>query len=220
VRIGLSMPKTKAFDDHSDRYDEWFDQHTKAYQAELEAIRRMIPFRQMNGVEVGIGSGRFAAPLGIRIGVEPSEQMAIIAEQKGIRVIRAVAEMLPFSDSEFDFILMVTTICFLDDVLRSFREAFRVLRQNGYIIVGFIDRESELGKQYNSKRESSVFYKDATFYSANEVRQLLEEARFQKIHFRQTLIPATAVTAVRPGFGEGGFVVARGVKNTRRITRL
>jgi len=39
-----------------------------------------------------------------------------MARDRGIKVIHAVAERLPIKDSQFDFALMVTTICFLDDV--------------------------------------------------------------------------------------------------------
>lgn len=58
---------------------------------------------------------------------------------------------------------MVTVICFLDDVLQAFKEAYRVLKPGGYILVGFIDKESVLGRQYMEKREKSLFYQDAVF---------------------------------------------------------
>lgn len=37
-----------------------------------------------NGLEVGIGTGRFAIPLGITTGIEPSAAMAAIAAKSGI----------------------------------------------------------------------------------------------------------------------------------------
>lgn len=172
------MPKTEPFDKYSDRYDEWFERNREAYDAELEAVRQVIPPSPAKGLEVGIGSGRFAAPLGIKTGVEPSESMAVKAEAQGIKVFRNTAENLPFSGPEFDFVLMVTTICFVDDILKSFQEAYRVLKPQGCIIVGFVDRESKLGRDYSSKRNQSVFYKDATFFSAQEVVKYLTDAGF------------------------------------------
>ncbi|MBW1849116.1 MAG: class I SAM-dependent methyltransferase, partial [Deltaproteobacteria bacterium] len=163
------MPKTEPFDKHSDAYDEWFKKNIVLYEAELEAIRQLIPPPGAEGMEVGVGSGKFAAPLGIKIGVEPSEKMAIKAKMLGINVYPGVAEELPFSDGRFDYLLMVTTICFVDDVIKSFKEAFRVLKLSGCIIVGFVDKESELGRKYADKKEESKFYKDAAFFSTQEV---------------------------------------------------
>ena len=78
------MPKTEPFEKYSDAYDEWFEKNRELYDAEVEAIRQLVPWPGANGVEVGVGSGKFAAPLGIKIGVEPSEKMAIKAEKQGI----------------------------------------------------------------------------------------------------------------------------------------
>jgi len=206
------MPKTGPFEKHSDQYDEWFEKNREVYNSELDAIRKLIPSPHAEGLEVGVGSGKFAVPLGIKIGVEPSDRMAAKAEKHGIRVFRNVAEDLPFSDSEFDFVLMVTTICFVDDILTSFREAFRVLKTGGCIIVGFVDKESDLGKQYLDKRNTSVFYKEATFFSTQEVCQYLTDAGFGDLTLAQTLIPGETQDTIQNGFGKGAFVVAKGVK--------
>jgi len=40
----------------------------------------------------------------------------------------------------FDFVLIVTTLCFLDDPVQAFRESRRVLRPAGAIIIGMLDR--------------------------------------------------------------------------------
>jgi len=206
------MPRTEPFEKQSDRYDAWFEKNRDVYHAEIEAIRQMIPFPEAWGVEVGVGSGKFAGPLGIKIGVEPAESMAAKAEKLGIHVFRDVAEELPFSDAEFDFVLMVTTICFVEDILQSFREAFRVLKPRGCIIVGFVDKESELGKQYLDRRDTSVFYKEAIFFSSREVSDYLIHAGFGDLTFRQTLIPGEPQGMIRDGSGNGAFVVIRGVK--------
>jgi len=204
------MPKTGPFDTYSDEYDEWFDRHDDLYRAELGAVRELLPPPGAEGLEVGVGTGRFAALLGIRTGVEPSQRMAGRAAALGIDVHQGTAERLPFGDGSFDFILMVTTVCFLDDVARSFAEARRVLRYGGCIIVGFIDRESELGKRYDESRETSRFYGDAVFLSAAEVTRLLEEAGFAIAGIRQTLLEGDQSVAILDGCGKGAFVVIRG----------
>jgi len=206
------MPRTEPFEKYSDAYDEWFEKNRELYDAEVEAIRQLVPWPGANGVEVGVGSGKFAAPLGIQIGVEPSEKMAIKARKQGISVCRGVAEDLPFSDGTFDFVLMVTTICFVDDVIESFREAYRVLKPGGCIIVGFVDKESELGRQYADKRDRSKFYKDATFFSTQEVLDYLKEAGFGTVRIKQTLLRRQSQKSILDGFGKGAFVVIKSVK--------
>ena len=199
------------FEKYSDAYDEWFKRNSDLYDAELEAVRQLIP-SGIEGMEVGVGSGKFAAPLGIKIGVEPSEKMAAKARMQGIDVYHGVAEALPFSDCRFDFILMVTTICFVDNILKSFTEAFRVLKLGGSIIVGFIDKESELGRQYEDRREESYFYKEATFFSTQEVLHYLKRAGFEIEQIRQNLIPGELPSTILDGFGQGAFVVVKGTR--------
>jgi SAM-dependent methyltransferase len=201
------MPKTAPFEKHSEAYDAWFDQHPDLYQAELEALRGLLPPPPARGMEIGAGTGKFAVPLGIKIGVEPAEQMAARARARGLEVHSGVAERLPFPDRHFDFALMVTTICFLDDVARSLREAFRVLKPGGSLLVGFVDKESDLGRRYADKKQRSKFYRDATFFSPAEVRERLAGAGFRVARVRQTLLPGQAPRVVRDGFGEGAFVV-------------
>lgn len=202
------MANIEAFENHSDRYDLWFERNKDVYQNELKALRQMIPNGKSLGVEIGVGSGKFAKPLGITIGVEPSNQMAKKARALGIEVFDAVAEELPFDDCVFDFVLFVTTICFVDDIEKTFREAFRVLKSGGCVIVGFVDADSELAKKYIKNRNKSYFYKDATFYSTAQLTKELESVGFSELTFKQTLIP-TEQDQVRDGFGDGAFVVIK-----------
>lgn len=65
-----------------------------------------------------------------------------------IAVIDAVAEALPFSAEQLDFALMVKIIYFLDNLEDAFREAYRVLKPCGSLIIGFIDKDTPLGQLY------------------------------------------------------------------------
>jgi len=206
------MAKTEAFDTFTDAYDEWFDRHPAFYHLELEAVRGLIPPVGARGMEVGIGSGKFAVPFGVKIGVDPSEKMAEKARLLGIDVCRSVAEALPFRAGVFDFVLMVTTICFVDDIFATFREAARVLKREGSIIVGFVDKLSELGRRYAAHREGSRFYREATFFTTAEVMEYLREADFDTVEIKQTLIPGGLPGTVEDGFGKGAFIAIKAVK--------
>jgi len=157
------MPKVEPFEEYTSQYEDWFERNKFLYESELAAIREQLPERG-KGIEIGVGSGRFAAPLGIRLGIEPSHKMRELAQKRGIKVIEGVAEKLPFRDSQFEFALMVTTVCFVDDIQTSFQEAYRVLKPGGYLIIGFIDKESSIGKSYQQRKKKSIFYRIATFY--------------------------------------------------------
>ena len=206
------MPKIESFEQHSDAYDAWFLENADKYEAELGLIRRLLPPSGARGIEIGVGSGKFAVPFGIRIGVEPSREMALKARQHGIQVIAGVAEHLSLSDDCFDFILMVTTICFVDDVAAAFAEAWRVLKPGGGLIVGFVDKESDLGRRYEANRGQSRFYREATFFSTREVVDHLEAMGFRIDRIEQTLIPGDKSGRILEGFGQGAFVGLRGVK--------
>ena len=209
------MPKTAPFETYVHRYEAWFRKYPFVYTAELKAVRALVP-KGGYGIEVGVGTGRFAARLGIHLGVEPSVQMGKIALQLGIHVAGGVAEALPLDSERFDFVLMVTTVCFLDDIVQAFSECYRVLKKKGFLIVGFVDRTSPLGQIYLTHQNENVFYKDASFYSVDEIIEAMKQTGFRDFDFRQTIFgnlsEVTSDEPVKAGYGEGSFVVVRARK--------
>ncbi len=209
------MAKTEPFDKHLDLYEAWFIENRAVYESELEAIRSFIP-SEGKMLEVGVGSGLFAAPLGIREGVEPSEVMAARARERGIEVVEGVAEDLPYPEGSFDLVLMVTTICFVDDPQRSIREVVRVLRPGGSFVLAFVDRESPVGRAYLAMKDESLFYRPATFFSTGELLEMIEEAGMRTDRIIQTVFgqlqEITERQPWREGYGEGSFVVIRALK--------
>jgi SAM-dependent methyltransferase len=207
----LLMDSISVFDSFADKYDRWFDENEKIYEAEVNALRQLIP-RDGVGVEIGVGTGRFSTPFGIEIGVEPSIKMAELAKVRNISVLQAVGEQLPFRDRVFDFALLVNVVCFVKDAAQLLLEVGRVVKAGGKIVIGFIDKDSVLGKLYESKKEVDEFYKVARFYSVPEIVTLVRQAGFGGIQLYQTLIgyPKNnneSAYLVRAGYGEGGFVV-------------
>jgi ubiquinone/menaquinone biosynthesis C-methylase UbiE len=208
------MFETDPYHNNAKQYDTWFEKNRWAYDAELRAIRSLfVPTSQL-GIDVGVGTGRFAAPLGIKIGVEPSRSMGELAQKRGIMVVGGVAEKLPFKDSVHEFVLMVTTICFVNDIYKTFKESFRVLSVGGNIIIGMIDRNSPIGQRYLKHKHDSLFYKQATFYSVGEILKIMRQTGLYDFDFRQTIFQdiseITKNEVVKTGYGEGLFVVIRG----------
>lgn len=204
------MPRIAPFEAHHVRYDSWFERHEAAYYSELLAVRALLPW-EGRGLEVGVGTGRFAAPLGVQWGIDPSPAMLDYAARRGITVRPGTAEKLPFEDESFDTVLAVTTICFVDDLPKTFAEAHRVLRPGGRLVIGFIDRASKLGEEYLHARLEQVFYREATFRSGPEVDALLTETGFENSVWVQTLSQRlediVEIEPIRAGHGHALFVV-------------
>ncbi|MEJ2382627.1 MAG: class I SAM-dependent methyltransferase [Gammaproteobacteria bacterium] len=204
------MPRAAAFEAHHQRYEAWFEKHEAAYISELLALRPFVPW-EGRGLEIGVGSGRFAGPLGVQVGVDPSPAMLVYAAARGIEVVQGTAENLPFVAGSFDHAMVVTTICFVDSPAEMLAEARRVLKPGGRLVIGFIDRESALGQDYLAHQAENVFYRDATFYSSDEIAQLLLETGFSISAWGQTLAHFLSETreieSLRPGRGQCAFVV-------------
>ena len=78
---------------------------------------------------------------------------------------KADAASLPFSDNSFDLVTSITMLEFTNDVTKIFKEIYRVLKPNGWIIFGSLNRNSELGKQKNADE----IFKHAHFFSKDEL---------------------------------------------------
>jgi len=211
------MIQSDIFNSHVEEYEAWYVKHNEAYLSELAGIKEQfqkLP-ENLRGIEVGLGTGRFAEPLGIKEGIEPAMEMAKIAMERNIEIMKGVAEHLPYAALQFDFVLFVT-ICHLDNVKEAIAEAHRVLKNEGSIIVGFLDKDQSIAKQYEDKRGRSTFFKHAIFYSVDRVENLLKEAGFRNFEYNQTLFgkleKIKEVQTPKPGYGEGSFVVVKADK--------
>jgi len=113
---------------------------------------------------------------------------------------------------------MVITLSFLKDANQVITESGRVLKNNGKLIIGFIDRESNLGRSYKIKKgKKRKFYKKAKFYSPEEVIELLKRHNFGNFAVFQTIFQPLEkikrIEKIKKGFGKGAFVVISGRKN-------
>ncbi len=211
------MLQTEIFNQNVEAYEAWYDTYPEVFQSEVAAIKQQLLKLPENiyGIEVGLGTGRFSEILGIKEGIEPSEEMAKKAMKRGIEIMKGFAENLPYSDFHFDFILFVT-ICHLKDFKLALNEAYRVLKPEGSVIIAFLDKEQAIAKHYEEKRHLSTFFKNATYYSVDRVKDLLKEEKFKDFEFNQTLFgelnEIKTVQVPKEGYGEGSFVVVKAVK--------
>jgi SAM-dependent methyltransferase len=209
------VARTAPFEAHSGRYDRWFQRHEAAYHSELLAIRALLPWKG-RGLEIGVGTGRFAAPLGVQVGLDPALAMLARAGQRQIKVVQGIAEALPFVEGVFDRALMVVVLSFLDDAKAGLLEIRRVLRPGGVLVLGFIDHGCPAGRDYLARHAHKVFFRDATFFSAAEVDGLLKKTGFHDLCWVQTLCrrpeEMTEIEPLQPGHGDGAFVAVRATR--------
>jgi ubiquinone/menaquinone biosynthesis C-methylase UbiE len=181
------IPSRIVFDELAGDYDTWFDDHNNVYQAQMRILRGAVPdFRR--GLEVGVGSGRFAVTLGVKCGIDPSQNLVRMAKRRGVEVARGEAEHLPYRAGSFDFVLMMTVICFLDDIPQAFQETHRVLGPGGTLVAGFIEAGGEIFQKYRHQPIKGQLLQFATFRTIDEVYGFFKEAGFtdvsvlQKVH--------------------------------------
>ncbi|HZW61338.1 MAG TPA: hypothetical protein VFF04_03865 [Candidatus Babeliales bacterium] len=93
----------------------------------------------------------------------------------------------------------------------ALQEAKRVLKPNGILVIGMIDRKSFLGQIYGIKKQENKFYRHAHFYSVVEILDLLRDINFEEKEIYQTIFSSieniSAPEQIKPGYGEGGFIV-------------
>ena len=212
-------------------YERWYDEEGRnAYLSELQALRAALP-SEGRGLEIGVGTGRFAAELADEnreiIGIDLSHEMLKRARERGVSVVLGKGENLPFAESEFDFCLIVFALPFFDDAKKVIEEARRVLKADGKIILGIIDKESDWFTISSAKYAEGK----EKLYSAKEAVDLLETCGFANVSSQQTIFDypeyLEKVHPVKEGFGEGIFVVLNAEKKptleeglSRRILEL
>jgi ubiquinone/menaquinone biosynthesis C-methylase UbiE len=141
------------FDEYAEEYDAWFLKNQNVLQSEVLLLKHFLA-NAGKALSVGCGSGLFELLLrtehgiDIHFGVEPAEGMARIAEKRGMTVKRGIATELPFGNEEFDTVLLNGTASYLEDLETAFREASRVLKSGGQIVMADVPAEGSYGLLY------------------------------------------------------------------------
>ena len=208
----------KVFDSLVEEYDLWYERPfgRSAFELELKCLRELLGSFQ-RGLEVGVGTGRFASALGVRFGLDPSYEMLKMAERRGVICVQGVGERLPFKEGSFDLVLVVVSICFVEDPPRVLKEIRRVLVSGGRLLLGLVLGESPWAEFYRKKAAGGhPIYRHARFYTFDEVKEMLGAAGFTLRGVRSTLFEEPQDRApvksmeIKEGYSpEAGFTCIR-----------
>ncbi len=205
------------FNKYYEVYDQWYIRNVITFYNECLCIKFLSPYGRV--LDVGVGTGVFSKCLGNNVlGLDPAYNPLVIARKRRVEVVNAVGENMPFKQSSFDTIVMVVTICFLDEPGRVFNEIRRVLVDKGYLITCIVPRDSPWGEYYMYKtwRRESLFYEYARFYTKQELYNILKGHGFRVVDYCGTLSykpgdPPYIEYPVRDVYGKG-FVCYKAVK--------
>jgi SAM-dependent methyltransferase len=207
------------FDNLASEYDAWFDgEGNLIFLNEVQAFQKVLPYLPKPWLEIGVGSGRFAQALGIETGVDPSAKLVEIAKSRGIKTFLGRGEEQIFDKESFGTVFLIVTLCFLDSPLDVLKEAKRILKPGGKIVLGLVLKDSPWGKLYQrEKEENHRFYRYAKFYSSKEIVRMLFKTGFMGEMMVSALFqePGNVKDVGEPKAGyypEAGFIILVAVK--------
>lgn len=185
------MKSKNIFDELAEKYDAWYDsdEGMTIYESELLCLTSLIEDVSSLMLEIGVGTGRFAMHFPDIIGVDPSVNVLKIAKSRGLKTLQASGEDLPFDNETFKHILIIVTLCFAEDPLAMLKEAKRVLRRDGSIIIGLVPKDSPWGLFYEEKKKKGhPFYSHSEFYTLRDIETFLKTVDMQITGISSTLL--------------------------------
>ena len=129
----------------ADRYDRGRSLPPETIQLWLDEIAKHVPAKAgLSILDLGCGTGRFAAPLAHRfsarvVGLDLAASMLAVAAQtlgnSGAALVRGTADALPFADASFDVVFLSMTLHHIRSSPSAIGEIWRVLKPGGKLLV-------------------------------------------------------------------------------------
>ncbi len=167
-------------------YDKWYDSKMGSFADQVQtelAFSLFKPTAGMKILDVGCGTGNFSiklAEMGCKVvGIDVSDEMLDKARKKAkakdLNIEFHIMDVynLDFSHETFDGVFSMAAFEFIKEPQNAYEEMYRVLKKNGHMLIGTINRKSSWGEMYLSKefQEKTVF-KYADFKSMDDLKSL------------------------------------------------
>lgn len=165
----------------ADDYDKWYQtpigKQIDEWEKNLFSLH-LKKLKTQNILEIGAGTGHwteFLSKNGFSVtGIDIAEQMLEQANKKKIpnttfKVISA--ETLPFEDKSIENIVAITSLEFIENQEKAISEIFRVLKPDGFFIIGGLNSKASLQKQ----RQNDTVFKNARCFTYKSLFQILKK---------------------------------------------
>lgn len=172
------------FDPAAAAYDGWFDRPPGSllFPGELQSIRMVLEGAPRPWLEVGCGTGRFSAAIGVDWGIDPARGMLRFAAERGVMVLQGDGMCLPVLGGSLGTVVLVTALCFVGQPADVLWEVRRVLRPGGMVVVADIPAGSPWGLHYAGLgRAGHAVYRHARLLESNDVVELLNATGFDVV---------------------------------------
>ncbi len=178
------------FDPYANEYDAWYNTPLGQYADDVEKVLikdLAQPNEGEHALDIGSGTGNYSIWLAERgldvTALDQSDEMTKIAKKKAyargltIDFLLGHAEDLPFDDNSFDLITSVTAVEFMDDPSTVLKEAMRVLKPGGRLVIGLLTLDSPWGEMYRQSvaADPDSLFAKAHLYKEEELKDLLPQ---------------------------------------------
>ncbi len=178
------------FDQIADSYDLWYQDQVGKRVDKLEnslVFKHFSPERASLILDAGCGTGIYSRRLAKKghyvIGLDASEKMLQLAKNKPsyqgpvIEYIKGDLHYLPFKNNLFDSVICITALEFCRDAYQVVLELGRVLKPQGQLIFGMLNKESSWMQEITSHSQASSIYSHAHLFSPAEFKVLLHDTK-------------------------------------------
>ncbi len=176
------------FDKVANQYDAWYQSSMGKIADKFE---RSLVYRHIENLksklvlDAGCGTGlysiRFARKGAYVMGLDCSEEMLNHAKTKStnivpvIQYIKGDLHYLPFKNNIFDIVASITALEFCSHPLKVIREMGRVLKPDGQLVLGVLNRDSLWMNKILEFADDSSIYRDANLLIPDELKDLIKQ---------------------------------------------
>lgn len=153
-------------------------------QEVIRAIHKHSSLELASILDIGAAEGAMLSlikkefPMVECIGLEYSQELIDLNQDENIKIIQGDAQNLPFKDNSFDIAIATAVIEHLSQPALMLKEAYRVLRKNGLLIlttpVPFFDALTRIINQEKSPHQKT--------FNVKELKNIFQETNFHVIY--------------------------------------